>query len=847
MSLLIPLSPGAVPHTRSAPSPIFALSYGAATAVVHDGRRISYADLSRSVDDFAATHYGPSRRLVLIEADNDLDTVVAYLAALNHGHVALMAPAGAELGDLLATYDPDVIVGGTVQQRRVGSAHRLHPDLALLLSTSGSTGSPKLVRLSRENLSSNAESIADYLGLRHDDRAVTSLPLHYCYGLSVLHSHLTRGAGVVLTDLSVVDECFWRLCEQEAVTTLSGVPYTFELLNRSGFAERTVPMLRRVTQAGGKLRPAEITRFAELAQRQGYDFFVMYGQTEATARMAYLPPDLAMVRSDAVGVAIPGGHLRIDPVAGEAPGVGEVVYSGPNVMLGYARSAADLARGRDVHELHTGDIGEIRDGLLHIVGRRNRCAKVFGLRLDLDRIEAGLSRVAHVVPGEDCLTVVGTHADMPRLATEVAAACRLPASAVRWRRVDDVPLRANGKPDLKALAELVRDSDVAPVATGSLAEQVRGHFSTVLGTDAPDDDATFASLGGDSLSYVELATRLEACLPDGLPADWHQRTLAELGRPQAERRSRRWLARQDTTIALRAFAILLIIGSHVELIDLMGGAHLLLAIAGFNFARFTLDSHPDGRLRRTLASLATIVVPTSLWIGAVALLSGKYDWPTALYLNGLLGGERWTDDSQFWFMEALIWPTFLAALILAWRPLARLERRSPFGIALAMLGVAAALRFALVGVEADSMERYDISATAFFFVLGWVASRARDTRERLLLSGLALVLVPGFFGMPERESVVVLGLLVVCWLPVVALPRSLARVSGHIATYSLCIYVTHWVVYPPLEVDHPVLAVLASIVVGTAYGMAILPLQRRVSQIIRPAHQTPCPSWVAQS
>lgn len=837
MSLLIPHAPAPAPEVAA---PIFALApHGTATAVVHDGRAISYAELDRLSADFARTHYGSSaRRLVLIEAANDVATVVAYLAALNHGHVALMAPAGSDTTDVVSTYDPDVVVGTTVTQRRRGTRHGLHPDLALLLSTSGSTGSPKLVRLSRENLTSNADAIADYLGLRADDRAITSLPLHYCYGLSVLHSHLVRGAGVVLTDLSVVDECFWALCRRERVTTLSGVPYTFDLLDHSGFADRDPGSLRRITQAGGRLRPEKVREYAAGCAGRGIDFFVMYGQTEATARMAYLPPDLAATHGDAAGVAIPGGHLRIDPVAGEPDGVGEVVYAGPNVMLGYAHTADDLALGREVHELRTGDLGEFRDGLLHVVGRRNRHAKVFGLRIDLDRVEAQLSRPAHVVAGQDSLTVIGVHDEMPCLASEIAALCQLPTSAVRWVRVSQVPLKPNGKPDLQTLGELAAREQAQVADAGSLADQVRRHFGLVLGVAAPADDATFASLGGDSLSYAELATRLEGCLPGGLPADWHQRTLAELSRPA--RAGRRRLVRQDTTIALRALAILLIMGSHVELFDIMGGAHLLLAVAGFNFARFALGGPAPGRLRRTIASLATVVVPSTLWIGGVALMNGTYDWPTAVYLNGLLGADHWTEDWQFWFLEALVWPTLAAAFLLSRRAVAAWERAHPFALAVGVVAATAVVRYATVGLEAGAVERYAVRTTAMFFALGWAVARATTLRERLVVSALTLALVPGFFGMAEREAVIVVGILAILWWQTVPVPRALSRVTGHLATYSLCIYVTHWVVYPPLEADHPVLAVLASVAVGTAYGVLMLPVQRRVSRVIRRAGETRC-------
>ena len=202
--------------------------------------------------------------------------------------------AGRGHSAVLRSYDPDVVIDADgIHERRHGSAHRLHPDLALLLSTSGSTGSPKLVRLSRCNLVANATAIAEYLDIRQTDRAATTLPMSYCYGLSVIHSHLLRGAGLILTDRSVVDEEFWTLFRRHRGTSFAGVPYTFEMLERIGFDGIDLPDLRYVTQAGGRLSPERVRSFAALGERKGWQLFVMYGATEATARMAYLPPELA--------------------------------------------------------------------------------------------------------------------------------------------------------------------------------------------------------------------------------------------------------------------------------------------------------------------------------------------------------------------------------------------------------------------------------------------------------------------------------------------------------------------------------------------------------------------------
>ncbi|MEO7268189.1 MAG: AMP-binding protein, partial [Knoellia sp.] len=345
-------------------------SFGSATALQWASpsglQTMAYAALSDRVDE-SRLALGATPRLVLLEAANDVESVVTLLAALAGGHPVIVTAPG-ESG-LVEAYDPDVLARGPVlEARRPGSAHALHPDLALLLSTSGSTGSPKLVRLSATNLDYNAGQIADALDLRSDDVAATTLPLQYCYGLSVLLSHLSVGAGVLLTDLSVVDTCFWDAFTAAGGTTLAGVPYTFDLLDAVGFASMSLPRLRLLTQAGGRMDPTVVRRWAELGEDRGFELAVMYGQTEATARMATLPTHLAASHPSSIGVAVRGGHFRVEPLDGAAPGVGELVYEGGNVMMGYAQSPADLVRGAEIRELRTGDLARVdADGLVEIV------------------------------------------------------------------------------------------------------------------------------------------------------------------------------------------------------------------------------------------------------------------------------------------------------------------------------------------------------------------------------------------------------------------------------------------------------------------------------------------------
>ncbi|MEV4641181.1 AMP-binding protein [Actinoplanes sp. NPDC049548] len=818
------------------------LAHGDRPALITSRAAISYAELARRVAR-AARRLGGGRRLVLIAGANEVEAVVAYLGALEAGHPVLLAPGDnpAAVETLAATYDPDVVVRKVgrrwrYEQRRRGSAHDLHPELALLLTTSGSTGSPKLVRLSHDSLRANAESIATYLGVRATDRAATTLPMSYCYGLSVINSHLTRGAGVILTDLSVVDPCFWELFGRAEGTTFAGVPYTFTLLDRVGFETMRLPHLRYVTQAGGRLAPERVRRYAELGRRHGWDMVVMYGQTEATARMAYLPPELAASHPGAIGVPVPGGDLRLEPVDGAADAdSGELVYTGPNVMLGYAERPADLALGRTVHELRTGDIARhTADGLYEIVGRRSRLAKVFGLRIDLERVEARLEAdgvTAWCIGGDDEL-VVAVQADHhdPDLDRLVASRCGLPPRSVRLIVVPELPRLPSGKPDYQAVAALPR---TAPPSAGSPPADLRALYGEIL--DRPDvsDGDSFVSLGGDSLSYVEMSVRLEEALGD-LPPGWHTMPIRELSARPTPAVRRQMI---DTTVVLRAVSIVLIVGSHISVFTVHGGAHLLLAVAGFNFARFHLTPAARGeRARHIAGTVARVALPTSIFVAAVVLLTDyAYGWKNVLLLNEAIG-PRTGDERHLWFIETYVY--ILLALMLAMTVPAvdRWERRMPFAVPAAVLGLALTVRYGLVPVSP-----WDHMATPvqlfWLFALGWTAGKARVAWQRWLVTAIAAAAVVNYDSERLQVAVVAAGILLLVWVPKLPSPMLLRRPVGALAGASLSIYLTHWHVYPVVDDYSPVLALVASLVVGVLYGGAVQRVTTMVPRLRRPVRK----------
>jgi acyl-CoA synthetase (AMP-forming)/AMP-acid ligase II len=813
-------------------------------ALVEGDQRLTFAELADRVDQ-TANRLGTRRRLVMVETSNAIDAVVAYLGALRGGHPVLLVGDSDrdQIGDLVDTYDPDVIfsagAGWALEVRRSATIHALHPDLALLMATSGSTGSSKLVRLSRQNIEANAGSIAEYLDLTAADRAITTLPMHYCYGLSVVNSHLVAGAGVVLSNESVTEPAFWRRLRAERATSFAGVPYTFDLLDRIDFAAMSLPSLRYITQAGGRLDPERVRRYAALGRRQGWQLFVMYGQTEATARMAYLPPALAEHYPSSIGRPIPGGSFTIEPFDDDHRDdeVGELVYRGPNVMLGYAQGPLDLARGRAVESLRTGDVARCNAaGLYELAGRRSRFVKLFGVRTDLDQLERHLAAndVRALCTGDDTRLVVAVEGhDVEHVRAMVADRCALPTRVIRVIEADPLPRLANGKPDYAQIMRFDR-TQAHPPADEAPRRTVNQVFADVLGERRVDDRASFVGLGGDSLSYVALSVELEEALGD-LPADWQNMPVRDLEqRRQVTRTPGRSRFRSvETNVVLRAVAIVLVVGTHAGLFRLQGGAHLLLAIAGFNFARFALSpSQVDGAPRRLLESAARIAIPSAGWILLLLLTTSELHPSNALLVHGVVGGTDWDERWRYWYIEALVQMLVVLAVLLSVRGIRRLERSHGFAFALAAVAVGLAFRFDVGGLGDVSHPIYRPQTIFWVFALGWLAERASSNAQRLVVVALVLLAVPGHFEEASREGVIVLGLAALAWLPTVKVPWPLNRVGGQIAAASLYIYLTNAAVYPPLLTrSTPFVATLGAIAVGVAVSV----LLRRAPAIPRPA------------
>lgn len=417
-------------------------TYSSRLAIIaDDGTRMTYGELAERVAARAKELQEGILQFCLCR--NDIASIVEYLACLE---------AGAPVVLLDATKDPETIEN--LRKIYKPGETKCHPDLALCLTTSGSTGSPKLVRLTKRNILANAESIAEYLQIDENERPITMLPMYYSYGLSIINSHLLKGATILLTNKTYAQREFWNFLKENEATSMSGVPYTWELLRRLRFMRMDLPSVKTMTQAGGKLNAEIAKEYIQWAKSQGKRFIVMYGQTEATARMSYLPWEKAEEKYASIGVAIPGGEFSLAED-------GELIYKGENVSMGYAECAEDLLKGDENHGLlHTGDMARVdEDGYYYITGRKKRFVKIWGNRCNLDQVEQIVKSVTTscaCAGVDDKVTVFVTQAGLDKTIIDLLAAkTGLNSIAFQVRQIDAIPVTPSGKIDYPQLQQMI--------------------------------------------------------------------------------------------------------------------------------------------------------------------------------------------------------------------------------------------------------------------------------------------------------------------------------------------------------------------------------------------------------
>ena len=432
-------------------------------AVITDtGEQLTYAELD------AITRTDVPRGLVFCLCSNTLQSFIGYLTCLQSNLPVVMLD-GSKPKDVIDTlveaYHPEYIWNGELKPTGL-KGESVGGELAMCLTTSGSTGSPKFVRLRAQNILSNAESIAEYLHIDENERPVTSLPMYYSYGLSVINSHLIKGATILLTASSYAQMEFWNFMREQKATSIAGVPYTYEILKRLRFFRMELPDLKVMTQAGGKLNENIAKEYIGFATEKGKRFYVMYGQTEATARMSYLPWESALEKYASIGVAIPGGKFSLTDSEGreitEPEKDGELVYEGKNVSLGYAVCRADLAKGDDNKGiLRTGDVARRdADGFYYITGRLKRFVKIWGNRCNLDAIEQMAKSVTAncaCAGTDDKITIFVTEDGFAnKIISLLSGKTGLNSHAFEVRVIDSIPKNVSGKVQYAALQQLLK-------------------------------------------------------------------------------------------------------------------------------------------------------------------------------------------------------------------------------------------------------------------------------------------------------------------------------------------------------------------------------------------------------
>ena len=445
-----------------------------ATAAIDSyGHSLTYGDIILLADSLRKNV--KPRSLFFVLTKNDVGGIAWVIASILSGNVPLILNVHTESGllaTLIDTYKPEYICTPEGECENYSEqvykeygykliytgnpSCSMHEDLSHLLPTSGSTGSPKLVRHKYSNIEAASLNISTFFRLSEKDRPLMVLPLYYTMGLSMVFSHFKVGATVLITDLKMTDPAFWKFLKGERVTSFTGVPFSYEVLDKMRFTRMKFPDLTLLTQGGGKM-PAELNlKFAEYCRDNGKRWVATYGQSEGTARMAWLPEEYAISKMGSIGIAVPNGRLSLrDPEGNEieeSPATGEMCYRGDNVTMGYARKREDLALGDERNGfLPTGDIAyRDEDGFYFIKGRMGRFLKIFGNRIGLDECEQILRshvscEVACTGTDERLVMYLTDETQKDAGVTALINAIKVPANVIETRIIDCLPKNEAGK------------------------------------------------------------------------------------------------------------------------------------------------------------------------------------------------------------------------------------------------------------------------------------------------------------------------------------------------------------------------------------------------------------------
>tara|TARA_B100000768_G_scaffold167820_1_gene172207 strand:+ start:101 stop:1537 length:1437 start_codon:yes stop_codon:yes gene_type:complete len=407
--------------------------YGKKIAIIdHNNDKFTYTEIEKFSKIVGKQI--KKKSLVFILSGNNLETIIFYLAALENNCVIHFIDKNIEhllLKNLIIEYKPNYIFSKNKIQNNKYKKEldfynysifsqkkflklKVNKNLLILLTTSGTTGTKKLVRQSYENYKSNTKSIIKGLRIKKNYSTITTLPISYTFGLSIINTHLFVGSTIILNEDSVLQKSFWDKYKKYLPKTIYGVPFTYELISKIGLAKLFHGGLKFIAQAGGRLNEKTFIEISKFSKKNKINFFSMYGQTEGTARMSILDSKYSLSKVGSIGKPIEGGSFFLIDDNGKIikkdNQIGELMYKGSNVCLGYANSLSDLKKGDENNKIiNTGDLAKFDEEKFYfIVGRTKRFIKIFGNRISLDEVELIIEKMGHKVICkniDDCLMI----------------------------------------------------------------------------------------------------------------------------------------------------------------------------------------------------------------------------------------------------------------------------------------------------------------------------------------------------------------------------------------------------------------------------------------------------------
>ena len=459
-----------------------------AAALKDDKNHImTYDELWDFSHSFIDTFKLKGRELAFVLCENTLPCAAFFYACIENRVIPLLLNNEIDKNMLeryISIYQPNYIfkpqkteingIGGIVSEYYDYELVKLneepvpvYEDLSFLLPTSGTTGNPKLVRHSYRNIAVNAENVAKAFELSGDEYAMLSLPIHFTQGLSVLCSHLYAGARLFLTDAPLNSREFWNAMKNEEITSITGVPYSFEVLDRLRFYTMKLPALKVISQGGGRMPDELFRKLSAYAADTGRKFYATYGATETTARMSCLPPHYASEKCGSIGKPLQGYEMWLIDEKGEEitepDNKGELVFKGGSVTLGYADSAEDLTKGDERGGVYrTGDLAyRDKDGFYFIAGRLSRFIKIFGYRINLDETERLVKSEFNcdfACTGDDEKLYAftnGKNIDIKEVLLFLKNKLKINISAFEAVYIDEIPKKRSGKTDYNKLNEYI--------------------------------------------------------------------------------------------------------------------------------------------------------------------------------------------------------------------------------------------------------------------------------------------------------------------------------------------------------------------------------------------------------